>query len=226
MNCVKMLVLGKSKHTKFGGAMMKRLNLCVDIDGTITMPYYWLKYANDYFGIELKPSDITEYDIDKVLNIPSEEYWKFYEEHGEKMHEKARARKGAKGNIVKLAKYNNIHYVTARNKVMQEVTKNWLEKRKFPINSLHLLGSHSKVVKAKELDCNIFIEDRYENAIEIAEAGFSVFLIDCFYNRFTLPNRVTRVKNWNEIYAKINSHESTRSGVFKKKEHKVAIIAT
>ncbi|MGV8146680.1 MAG: 5' nucleotidase, NT5C type [Alkaliphilus sp.] len=205
---------------------MGRLNLCVDIDGTITMPFYWLKYANDYFGTNLKPSDITEYDIDKVLNIPADKYWGFYELYGKEMHEKARARKGAKENLIKLAKNNNIHYVTARNKVMYDVTNNWIDKRKLPKTSLHLLGSHNKVLKAKELDCNVFIEDRYENAMEISEAGFRVLLIDCFYNRFELPKRVTRVKNWNEIYDEISLYETKKSRGFRKKGLKVAIITT
>ncbi|MCD5414858.1 MAG: hypothetical protein LR001_07655 [Clostridiales bacterium] len=204
---------------------MGRLNLCVDIDGTITIPYYWLKYANKFFGTNLKPTDITEYDIDKVLNISAENYWEFYEIHGSEMHEKARARKGAKKNLLKLAENNNIHYVTARNSKMHEVTSEWIRKREFPKTSLHLLGSHNKVLKATELECDIFIEDRYENAVEIAEAGFQVLLVDCYYNRYTLPNRITRVKNWLEIYDTVSSYSISKSQTFNKKEQKTTCLS-
>ncbi len=29
---------------------MKNLNICIDIDGTITDPYYWLNITNKYFN--------------------------------------------------------------------------------------------------------------------------------------------------------------------------------
>lgn len=28
---------------------MNNLNICIDIDGTITEPYYWLEISNKYF---------------------------------------------------------------------------------------------------------------------------------------------------------------------------------
>jgi len=54
-----------------------KLNLCIDIDGTITEPFYWLNFANDYFGTSLKPFQITKYDIHEVLHLPKEQYLDF-----------------------------------------------------------------------------------------------------------------------------------------------------
>ena len=51
------------------------------------------------------------------------------------------------------------------------------------MSSLSLLGSHDKVAKAYEFCCDIFIEDRYENAVQLSSHGFNVLLIDCYYNQ-------------------------------------------
>lgn len=37
-----------------------------------------------------------------------------------------------------------------------------------------MLGSLHKAEKVKKLNCEIFIEDRYDNAIELTLAGFQV----------------------------------------------------
>jgi uncharacterized HAD superfamily protein len=83
------------------------------------------------------------------------------------------------------------------------VTIKWLKSRKFPEKEVYLLGSHYKVDKAKELGCDVFIEDRCENALDLFSAGFKVLLIDCYYNRMPLPKGIIRVKNWDEIHGEI-----------------------
>ncbi|WP_432401325.1 5' nucleotidase, NT5C type [Wukongibacter sp. M2B1] len=182
---------------------MTKLNLCVDIDGTITTPYYWLKDGNQYFNTNLKPEDVCEYEIHKVLNVSREEYLRFYDLLGEEIHAKAKLRSRARRILCKLAEYHNIHYVTAREKKMTEVTHWWIDKKKLPVDGIHILGSHYKVDKAKELRCDIFIEDRYENALEISKAGYKVLLIDCNYNRLPIPKEIVRVKDWDDIYNEI-----------------------
>lgn len=182
---------------------MIKLNLCIDIDGTITTPFYWLKDANTYFNTNLKPEDINKYDIHEVLNITREEYLEFYDIFGEKIHSRAKLRTRARRVLMKLCQYHDIHYVTAREKRMTDVTYSWIEKRKLPSNGIHLLGSHHKVDKAKELNCDIFVEDRYENALELSQAGFKVFLINCNYNLLPIPEEIIRVRDWDEIYDEI-----------------------
>jgi len=91
---------------------------------------------------------------------------------------------------------HKIHFVTAREKKMQTITEKWFAKHEIKLNTLSLLGTHNKVAKAKELSCDIFIEDRYENAIELAISGFTVLLMDCYYNQGNLHTGITRVMDW------------------------------
>ncbi|MFT9496714.1 5' nucleotidase, NT5C type [Anaerosolibacter sp.] len=180
-----------------------RLNLCIDIDGTLTDAYYWLDMANEYFGTDIKPFQVTKYDIHEVLGVPKEAYLAFYERHGEEIHRKAELRDDVKEILWTLDQDHEITYVTARETKMKEVTEAWFHDNNLPEGQLYLLGSHYKVDKARELRCHIFIEDRYENAIQLASAGFEVLLIDCNYNQKPLVPGVTRVFNWGEVHNKI-----------------------
>ncbi len=177
-----------------------KLNICIDIDGTITEPYYWLPIANEYFDKNIKPHEVNQYEIYEVLNIPREDYLSFYKLYGEQLHSKAEVREDARQILSKLNQLHNVFYITAREAKLEKTTTEWFDRNNLPKGELYLLGSHYKVDKAKELNCNIFIEDRYENAIQVAGSGLHVLLIDCYYNRKPLIPGITRVFNWKDIY--------------------------
>ena len=178
---------------------MQKLNICIDIDGTVTEPNYWLSRANQYFATNIKPKDVIVYEIYDILGITQKDYDKFYELYGETLHRESKIRLGAKEVISKLYDYHNIHFVTAREEKMRKVTVEWLTDNQIQMDSISLLGSNNKVHKAKELSSDIFIEDRYENAISLSQSGFDVLLIDCSYNRGILPSNIKRIKHWYEI---------------------------
>lgn len=178
---------------------MQKLNLCIDIDGTVTEPNYWLNRANQYFSKQVKPEDVTMYEIHKVLGVEEDDYNEFYDLYGKLLHKESEARFGASEIIKRLYNHHNIHFVTAREEKMTGVSIEWLARHQMPMDSIAHLGSHYKVDKARELQSDLFIEDNYSNAVQLAQAGFDVLLIDCTYNKGPLPQNVIRVKNWFEI---------------------------
>lgn len=182
-----------------------KLNICVDIDGTITEPYYWLDMANSHFGTDIKPYQVTTYDIHEVLEVSREAYNEFYNLYAEKLHSGAEVRENAEIVLWKLNQQHNVFYVTAREQWIRNTTENWFRTNELPLAELHMLGSHYKVERAKQLECDIFIEDRYENAIQLALEGFKVLLVDCSYNRLPLIPGITRVKDWIDIYEEIET---------------------
>ncbi len=184
---------------------MKTLNIGIDIDGTLTGAYDWLPMANHYFKKSIREEDIIEYDIHKVLAISRDEYEIFYSQFGREIHKNAPIRDDVKLVLDNLYLDHRLHYITARSPLMKNVTNHWLNKHDLPITSLSLLGSHSKLSRAYELGCDIFIEDRYENALELSQGGLMVILIDTNYNRKPLPKGVTRVKTWKEVYKLIQN---------------------
>jgi len=193
---------------------MNRLNICIDIDGTITEPYYWVSYANKYFNLQIKNEDVTAYEICDVLGISTEEANEFLSRHGEEMLLDAQIRKDAKKILWELSVKHNIFYVTARDRSLMNLTQQWFMMNDLPSGELYMLGSHHKVGKAQELNCDIFLEDRYENACELTNAGFEVLLLDCNYNRLLLGNGIQRVFNWEQV-----------SKIIKFKEKNLKIIA-
>jgi len=182
---------------------MKRLNICIDIDGTITEAYYWLDITNKYFNKNITEEMVTEYYIPKVVGIEDEAYFEFYEKNKIKIHTEQKLRDDVKRVLEKLNILHNIYFITAREKTLTMLTHSYLENHNIAYNELFVLGSHYKVDKAKELHCDIFIEDSYENAAELAEAGVKVFLLDTNYNRKPLHENITRVYSWKEIYSLI-----------------------
>jgi len=183
---------------------MKKLNICIDIDGTITDPYYWLSYANTYFNSNISESQVTSYDIAKVLNINRSEYIEFYEKFKTKIHSNQELRDDVKVILDKLNESNNIYFVTARDKSLELLTLLYLKNHELQFNEVFVLGTSDKVPTAMDLNCDIFIEDSYDNAVQLSNSGFNVILMDTNYNKLPLNDNIIRAYNWNEIFEIIN----------------------
>ena len=186
------------------GEKMKKLNICIDIDGTITDPYYWLSYANTYFNSNISESQVTSYDIAKVLNINRSEYIEFYEKFKTKIHSNQELRDDVKVILDKLYESNNIYFVTARDKSLELLTLLYLKNHELQFNEVFVLGTSDKVPTAMDLNCDIFIEDSYDNAVQLSNSGFNVILMDTNYNKLPLNDNIIRAYNWNEIFEIIN----------------------
>lgn len=178
---------------------MRKLNLCIDIDGTVTEPYYWLERANRYFSRNVKPEDVNAYDIHKVLEVGEDDYKEFYDLYGKLLHKESKTRFGAGDSVRRLYQKHNIHFVTAREAKYEQTSIEWLKEHRFPMDTIHHLGHPDKVKTARDLKSDLFIEDSYSNAIQLGKAGIDVLLIDCNYNKGPLPENVIRVGTWSEI---------------------------
>ncbi|MCB2352738.1 5' nucleotidase, NT5C type [Clostridium estertheticum] len=183
---------------------MKNLNICIDIDGTITDAYYWLNITNKYFNKNITEDEVTQYYIHEIMGVTLKEYDEFYQENKFEIHSEQILREDVQIVIKKLSELHNIYFVTAREKELTMFTHSYLKRNEILYDELFVLGSHYKVNKARELECNVFIEDNYDNAIQLSNAGFKVLLIDTNYNRKSLNDNIVRVYNWKEIYYIIN----------------------
>jgi uncharacterized HAD superfamily protein len=185
---------------------MDKLNICIDIDGTITSPYHFIPYLNEIFSKNITQDECNTYnwnelygvDMDTILNEFHTTYMYSYSE--------AEVVEGAKDIIDELYSKHNLYFVTARNPKLTDVTTNWLTEKGLSHIDVHLLGSDYKIDKAKELKCNVFIEDNPTNAMQLAAEGMKVLLIDTNYNKEIEHENITRVKNWNDIKEAIESY--------------------
>lgn len=183
---------------------MNALNICIDIDGTITNAYDWLDITNKYFNKNITEDQVTEYEIHAVMGIERREYEDFYSIYKFKIHSEQKLRDDVRRVLNILTEIHNLYFVTARDKELETLTHLFLRKNEIPYDELFVLGSHYKVNTAKQLNCDIFIEDNYNNAIQLSKAGFKVLLIDTNYNKKSLNDNITRVNNWKEIFLIIN----------------------
>lgn len=178
---------------------MKKLNICIDIDGTITDPYHFIPYLNEIYNKNITPEQCTTYNWEELYGLDMEDTLEKL--HGNYMYcyGEARVVDGARDIIEELYKNHNLYLVTARSEVLKDITQEWLNANGFSNIDVHLLGSHYKIDKAKELECNIFIEDNPLNAVGLADAGMKVLLIDTNYNKNIEHENIIRVNNWSDI---------------------------
>jgi hypothetical protein len=78
--------------------------------------------------------------------------------------------------------YEPTCYVTSR-PVSSEISEQWLDKNGFPAAPVYTVGIHgSKVDILKEKKVDIFVDDRFDNFVELNKAGICTFLFDRIHN--------------------------------------------
>lgn len=74
-------------------------------------------------------------------------------------------------------------YITSRS-IPVEWTEQWLQKHNFPAVPVYCVPfNQSKIEVAKQSGIDWFVDDRYENFVELNNAGICTFLLDCEHNR-------------------------------------------
>lgn len=118
-------------------------------------------------------------------------------------------------NVVNLLnESNDLFAITARDGTVKEHTLNWFDeffKDKFKGIFFTNQFSGNGEIKTKlefcnELGVSILIEDRRKYALECAQAGIKVFLMDKPWNQNCEHANIIRVKNWGEIMEKLNGN--------------------
>jgi 5'(3')-deoxyribonucleotidase len=89
-------------------------------------------------------------------------------------------------------------YVTSR-PIPTEVTMEWLSKHGFPQVPVYTVGlGESKAALLKDVGVDIFVDDRFENFVELNKAGICTYLWDASHNKkYNVGYK--RIKSLNEI---------------------------
>ncbi|MCC5893152.1 MAG: hypothetical protein JJU47_11095 [Exiguobacterium sp.] len=169
---------------------------------------------NDALGYAIDYHQATEYELHTYTNMTQHDFWKFMIEHGheEEIYRRSLPHTEVSDVLWRMRESHRLHYVTARSEAVRSVTEDWIKQQTLPLDSLIMTGSHDKVGVVKELSLDLFMEDRYENAISIHEqTTIPVLLFDAPYNRKPLPDGVRRINSWNEALHLVNHFETTQS---------------
>ena len=185
---------------------MTKLNICIDIDGTITNPYHFISYLNELYNKNITEEECSTNNWEHLYGIKMDILLSEFHEKYMHSYKEAKIVENAKDIIMNLNQNHNLYFVTARHDKLEDITKNWLSENGFADIDVYLLGSDYKVEKAKELECNIFIEDNPSNAMQLASEGMKVLLIDTNYNKYVEHENIIRVNNWIDINSFIKEY--------------------
>jgi uncharacterized protein len=174
----------------------------IDIDGTVTSPAALLPFLNKAFQLNLTLADIKQYELTPFVNINEEEFSKWFHENEPEMYEKSPLAEGVKEVLIQWALEYELYFISARGKHLFDLTKQWFSKNEIPFNHIELIGTHHKIEAVQKYQVDIFLEDKHDNAVMIAEkCNIPVLLFDTPYNQDPIPPQVVRVKDWQEAAA-------------------------
>lgn len=79
--------------------------------------------------------------------------------------------------------FEPVAYITSRN-IPSEWTEEWLKLNRFPAVPVYTVGhNQSKVEACINAGIDIFVDDRYENFVELNKAGICCYLMDALHNQ-------------------------------------------
>jgi len=92
-----------------------------------------------------------------------------------------------------------IHLVSARQSYVEAPTIEWLWDKCFSYDELKV-GHDCKFTYCQATGIKVFVEDRYRNALKLADYCDTVYLINKTYNLGRpVPENIIRVEGWHDI---------------------------
>jgi uncharacterized protein len=180
--------------------MKKRFG--IDIDGTVTSPAALIPFLNKAFQLNLTLDDIKQYELTPLVDISKEEFSHWFKTNEPEMYEKSPLAEGVKEVLVQWALEHELYFISARGAHLFNLTKNWFTRHAIPFHHIELIGTHHKIEAVNLHQVDIFLEDKHDNAVMIAEqCNIPVLLFDTPYNQEPIPSQVIRVKDWKEAAA-------------------------
>ncbi|RWR15130.1 5' nucleotidase, NT5C type [Siminovitchia fortis] len=176
-------------HRRFG----------IDIDGTVTCPTSLVPFINESFNLNITLDDLTEYELNKCLDIPEEALYQWFMSTEPKIYAESPIAAGARRVLQKWSNEHELYFISARGNALYDVTESWFRQHELKFDHIELIGTHDKVSTAKKHGVELFFEDKHDNAVAISEElSIPVILFDTPYNRKPAPKDVIRVHNWHE----------------------------
>jgi len=183
--------------------------IAVDIDEVLAdFLNDFVYFHNLMYKTSAKREDFKNYYLHEVLGIEREEmHIRYMEFKTFSLLERIKPIEGSIDGVKKLISLGyEVHLLTARPREIEKETRKWLEIHFKGIDlPLHFSRDFrdkfvNKSEVAKKIGATMIIEDHIDNAIDCAENGIKVFLIDAPWNQTDdLPENVIRVKSWKEI---------------------------
>lgn len=180
----------------------------IDIDEVVVE---FMKHFIDYWNLEkgtsFRVEDLETYHLwETPVHLSKEESMReVLKFQMSPLFEQTSFVEGVFESIRELAKIHKIFFVTARPKEIRGETENMLNENLSGVDfniffSGDVYGGKSKSEICIDCGADILIEDNYHYAVDCAEKGIKVFLLDKPWNRNCDNNlNIKRVSGWKEI---------------------------
>lgn len=186
-------------------AIISKFVFGFDIDGVLTFDddgqdNLWLKAASEYFG---EPIKRRSYYVEDAFDRTREEVEEFYKACIRQIFSTVPARELAGETLRSLeARGCTIHLITHRSENFREITETWLRQHRIPYHSLTMTspnqGDYSKGQRCVELGVEFFVDDKFENAEEVAACGVYSLLFHASHNAGR-STHLPVVKDWQDV---------------------------
>ena len=179
---------------------MDKLKFGFDIDGCIAniIPLLCSTVIKEC-SVKFTPRNISRYSIEEILDIPRSKVIGIINEVIANVDE-VKPYPGAITFIQKYYEYSQEPIVLVSNRWDYYSTQVWLNKW-LSVPWIIKYTDCKKGQIVKDLGIDVFVEDRIENAEDIAKAGATVLLISRMWNKFyrIKDEGIIRVKGWKGI---------------------------
>ncbi len=188
--------------------------IAIDLDETLgdTLGVF-LKWYNSKNNSSFSRDQFSSYNFTETLKIPKDDLYPLWHEFfRSKEFETIPPVDGVIEAIEILNEKHELILITARYDLFVPQTTKWIEKhfpKKFKkvFHTTSFDGKKFNFVFKSQIciseGAKVIIEDNGENALECAQKGIKVYLLDYSWNREAKHKNIIRVKNWKEVLKKL-----------------------
>lgn len=177
--------------------MLGKPKIGIDIDGCIAYMIEPIRLeAKNRFGINFDLCDVREFSL-YPQGMTRKQIVNIIEDHNFLLS--LPIIYYAYEALIRLSDDFEVHLVSARQSYVERPTEQWLYENFMMYDELKI-GHDCKFDYAKKVGLPIFVEDRYRNALKLAEYCETVYLINKTYNLGRkVPKNIIRVEGWHDI---------------------------
>ncbi len=182
-----------------------------DIDGVLTdddngTENTWVVECGRYFE---KEPVVASFRLDQALDLDTERIEQFFRAKGEHLLRDMPPRPGSIETLRELkAQGHTVHLITARRQGFRDLTEDWLERHRVPYDTLTMNDFTDRPLGkgkiCRHLDVELFVDDNYDNCVDVHRHGVSVLMYYASHNR-RLDPPVPVVHDWQDIRTYIRS---------------------
>lgn len=194
---------------------MDKIKIGIDIDGVLCDSIsHFVQEAKKRFGVTVNKEDIVKFDIAAQSDLLQKQVTEIFSDPD---YLSTLSPLPHAVNIIRsLSAVYELHIVTTRYAEIKFATVDWLNEHKFAY--YYIVTTNDKAGYAQQCGIEYFIEDRYKNAMSLANVCKKVLLFDAPWNRRPISDNIVRVHNWlevpeglidAEVWAKFSLHRST-----------------